>query len=184
MWGTPSDEALLAGWESGDKSAATAFVRRFQSRVYGLAWTMVRDQAVAEEISQEAFLRAWRHAGNYDSRKGQVLTWLLAITRNLSLDRLRVRRTDPIDPAVIAETLDGAVRDIEPERMEGVSEPVKVAVLELPDDQRRSLLLSALMGYTAQQISEIEDVPLGTVKTRIRTATTKLKGRLEAHDEL
>jgi RNA polymerase sigma-70 factor (ECF subfamily) len=69
-----SDEALIAGLAAGDRGAATAFVRRFQSRVFGLAVTMVGDAAVAEEISQEAFTRAWRHAGAYDARKGRVPT--------------------------------------------------------------------------------------------------------------
>ncbi|CAN5517380.1 sigma-70 family RNA polymerase sigma factor [soil metagenome] len=184
MWGNPTDEALLAGLESGDKSAATAFVRRFQSRVYGLAWTLVRDQALAEEISQEAFLRAWRHAGAYDSRRGRVATWLLAITRNLALDRLRVRRTEPIDPARIAETLYASVRDSGDDQIAGVSEPIKAALMALPVDQRRALVMAALIGCTARQISEIEDVPIGTVKTRIRTATIKLRDDLEARDEL
>src|SRR5439155_5815362 len=97
MW-APSDEALLAGLASGDAGAATAFVRRFQARVFGLAQTMVGDRGAAEEIAQETFLRAWRHATAYDPRRGQVATWLLAIARNLAIDRLRVKRPDPIDP--------------------------------------------------------------------------------------
>lgn len=183
MWGNPTDEALLAGLESGDKAAATAFVRRFQSRVYGLARTMVRDEAVAEEIAQEAFLRAWRHAGAYDSRRGRVTTWLLAITRNLALDRLRVRRTDPIDPSRIAETLDAAARDLDTDPMPGIGEPIKAALMALPAEQRRALVMAALIGCTARQISEIEEVPVGTVKTRIRAATIKLRDELEPHDE-
>ena len=70
MWSL-SDEALVAGLAAGDQGAATAFVRRFQARVFGLAVTMVGDRAVAEEIAQEAFTRAWRHAGAYDARPGR-----------------------------------------------------------------------------------------------------------------
>jgi RNA polymerase sigma-70 factor (ECF subfamily) len=183
MRGNPSDEALLAGLESGDRSAATAFTRRFQSRVYGLAWTMLRDRGAAEDVAQEAFLRAWRHSGAYDSRRGRVSTWLLAITRNLALDRLRVKRADPLDPSNIAETLDMTDPGGESDRTQSVSAPVRRAVLGLPEEQRRPLLLATLMGYTAQQISDMDGVPLGTVKTRIRTATISLRGRLEAPDE-
>src|SRR5688572_18110837 len=98
-----SDESLIAGLAAGDRTAATAFVRRFQARVYGLAVTMVGDAAVAEEIAQEAFTRAWRHAGAYDARRGRVATWLLSITRNLAIDQLRARRTEPLDPQAIGE---------------------------------------------------------------------------------
>ena len=98
-----SDEALIAGLAAGDRGAATAFVRRFQARVFGLAVTMVGDPAVAEELAQEAFTRAWRHAGNYDARRGRVATWLLSITRNLAIDHLRAKRTEPLDPQAIGE---------------------------------------------------------------------------------
>src|SRR5262245_66389111 len=77
-----TDEGLLAGMAAGDPQAATSFVRRFQARVFGLALTIVGVPATAEEIAQEAFLRAWRYAGAYDPRRGAVGTWLLAITRN------------------------------------------------------------------------------------------------------
>ena len=100
MWPL-SDEALVAGFAAGDSDAATAFVRRHQARVFGLAVTMVGDPAVAEEIAQEAFTRAWRHAESYDTRRGKVSTWLLTITRNLAIDHLRAHRTEPLDPGAI-----------------------------------------------------------------------------------
>ena len=91
----------MAGFAAGDSDAATAFVRRHQARVFGLAVTMVGDPAVAEEIAQEAFTRAWRHAESYDTRRGKVSTWLLTITRNLAIDHLRAHRTEPLDPGAI-----------------------------------------------------------------------------------
>ncbi len=175
MWSL-SDEALIAGLAAGDPSAATAFVRRYQARVFGLAVTMVGNAAVAEEISQEAFTRAWRHAGAYDARRGRVATWLLSITRNLAIDHLRAKRTEPLDPASIRDaeralwaTAAGPAED--PER--GANE-LRDSLAELPTDQRRALLLAALFGFTAREIGEIERIPLGTAKTRIRTATRKL----------
>src|SRR4051795_11893105 len=101
----PSDEALLAGYATGDPGTAAAFVRRFQGRVYGLALTIVRQPAVAEEVAQETFARVFKHAGNYDARKGRVSTWLLSIARNLAIDVTRMRRLDPVDPEVIAAEL-------------------------------------------------------------------------------
>src|SRR5262245_53268694 len=98
----PSDEALLAGFATGDAGSAAAFVRRFQARVYGLALTIVRQPAIAEEVAQETFARVWRHAGAYDARKGRVSTWLLSIARNLAIDHTRMKRLDPVDPDGIA----------------------------------------------------------------------------------
>ena len=72
-----SDEALLAGLASGDPDDAAAFVRRFQSRVYGLALTMLRDTELAEEVAQETFVRAWKYAATFDVRRGRVSSWLL-----------------------------------------------------------------------------------------------------------
>lgn len=178
MWSL-TDEALLAGLAAGDSAAATAFVRRFQARVFGLAVTMVGDRAVAEEIAQEAFMRAWRHAGAYDARRGRVATWLLSITRNLAIDHLRAKRTEPIDPqaAVDAER----VLWSRASREEGAGPGADVgelreALAEVPTEQRRALLLAALFGYTAREIGGIEEIPLGTAKTRIRSAMLKLAG--------
>ena len=97
-----SDESLLAGLGSGNPDAAAAFVRRFQSRVYGLALTMLHDPDLAEEVAQETFVRAWRHAASYDPRRGRVPAWLLTTARNLAIDRTRMRPVTPTDPDVIA----------------------------------------------------------------------------------
>ena len=178
----PSDEALLAGYATGDPRTAATFVRRFQGRVYGLALTIVRQPAIAEEVAQETFVRVFRHAGNYDARKGRVSTWLLSIARNLAIDVTRMQRLDPVDPDVISAELSFASqepgvdeRDLQPDERE----QLRSAITELPDDQRRALVLAAYMGRTAREISDLDDVPLGTVKTRIRTAMLKLRDELE-----
>src|SRR5213593_1526833 len=97
MW-SASEEALLAGLAAGDADSAVVFVRRFQRQVYGLALAIVGDAFGAEDVAQEAFVRAWRHAQAYDARRGSVATWLLAITRNLAIDTLRMNRSEPIHP--------------------------------------------------------------------------------------
>jgi RNA polymerase sigma factor (sigma-70 family) len=181
----PSDEALLAGYATGDPGMAAAFVRRFQGRVYGLALTIVRQPPVAEEVAQETFVRVFRHAGNYDARKGRVSTWLLSIARNLAIDVTRMRRLDPVDPDVIAAEI--SLSSQEPAADEVAVQPderdqLRSAITELPDDQRRALVLTAYMGRTAREISDLDDVPLGTVKTRIRTAMIKLRDELEVGD--
>ena len=183
MWGV-SDEALLAGMASRDPDAAAAFVRRFQSRVYGLALTILGDPHDADEAAQEVFVRAWRHAEVYEPARGGVVPWLLTITRNVSVDARRMRRTVPVDPSArlfLDRPADEAGPD---ERGLGDHEAhrVRAAIAALPVDQRRALVLAALCGRTALEISEIEQAPLGTIKTRIRTAMLKLRAQLEVND--
>lgn len=184
MWSL-SDEALVAGLAAGDQGAATAFVRRFQARVFGLAVTMVGDRAVAEEIAQEAFTRAWRHAAAYDARRGRVATWLLSITRNLSIDHLRAKRTEPLDPDAIgdAEQAMWATSARSAAEQGGETGELRAALAELPAEQRRALLLAALFGYTAREIGAIEQIPLGTAKTRIRAAMQKVGSSAAGHDD-
>jgi RNA polymerase sigma factor (sigma-70 family) len=179
-----SDEALLAGLAAGDREAAAAFVRRFQRRVYGLALTIVGDPGTAEDVAQEAFLRAWRRAAGYDARRGRVLTWLLAITRNVAIDVIRLKRAQPIDPEVLASRL-----QLEQSRFSGEEtsigdrELLRHAIGSLPDEQRRALVLAAFFGRTAREVGELEGVPLGTAKTRIRTAMIRLRETLEVSHE-
>jgi RNA polymerase sigma factor (sigma-70 family) len=184
MWSI-SDESLLAAMGAGDAEAAAAFLRRFQARVFGLALTVVRDRGTAEEVAQETFVRAWQHAAAYDSRRGRVSTWLLSIARNLAVDRIRTKRAQPIDPEVLM-TMQLPSTEIDPEYA-GINahESVRVhrALATLPVEQRQALLLASFYGRTAREISELEGVPVGTVKTRIRTAMIKVRSQLEVNDE-
>jgi RNA polymerase sigma factor (sigma-70 family) len=179
--GSLSDEALLAGLASGQTGAAAAFVRRYQSRVYGLVITIVRDPGTAEDVAQETFVRAWRNAGTYDPRRGRVATWLLTIARNAAIDAMRARRPEPLDPEIVSARLQDAAGTIDEvdER-----ERVRGALAELPEPQRRALFLAAFAGRTAREIGELEDAPIGTIKTRIRTAMLKLRDSLETRNEL
>jgi RNA polymerase sigma-70 factor (ECF subfamily) len=172
-----SDEALLSGVALGDEAMAVAFVRRFQSRAYGLALSMVGEPSLAEDIAQEAFLRVWRHAAIFDARRGSVVTWLLSITRNLAIDSLRLRRSTPMDPeellgfAVSPATEgpdDTVVRGDDASRL-------RVALGGLPPEQRRAIVLASFFGRTAQEIGESEGIPLGTAKSRIRAGMLKLR---------
>ncbi len=179
-----SDESLLAGLGAGDPAAATAFVRRFQRRVYGLALMILGDPSAAEDASQETFVRAWRHAGAYDPRRGAVGTWLLTIARNASVDAARMRRSEPVDPrlalAMIEPDSDGSGEQVDAHVAADEAARVRAALRGLPEEQKRALVLAAFYGYTAREIAALEGVPLGTAKTRIRAALAKLRARLRA----
>jgi RNA polymerase sigma factor (sigma-70 family) len=181
-----SDEALLSGLAAGDRDAATAFIRRFQARVYGLVLTIVRDEGTAEDVAQETFVRAWKHARTYDPRRGRVATWLLTIARNLAIDIIRVKSTEPLDPDLVANKLQqaGVAGSPADQAPPDERERVRAAIAELPPEQRRALFLAAYLGRTAQEISELESIPLGTAKTRIRTAMLRLRDSLETKNEV
>jgi RNA polymerase sigma factor (sigma-70 family) len=180
-----SDEALLAGLATGDPDAATGFVRRYQSRVYGLAVTILGDAKAAEDVAQETFVRAWRHAGTYDARRGTVAGWLLTIARNLALDRVRVKGSQPMDPDFLAARLEHGAASGELDHATKIAERERLRdlLIALPPPQRRALVLATFFGRTAKEISELDGTPVGTVKTRIRDGLLKLRTRLEVEDE-
>jgi RNA polymerase sigma factor (sigma-70 family) len=183
------DETLLAGVGQGDEEVTVAFVRRHQRRVYGVALAVVGDPRLAEDVAQQAFVRAWRNAGSYDARRGSVGTWLGTITRNLAIDTTRIRRPQPVDPDELY--LHVTASDESPERSAVASElaaELRAAIRTLPPEQARAVVLSGIAGYSASQVAEAEGIPLGTAKTRIRTAMQRLRATLvheppsERHD--
>jgi RNA polymerase sigma-70 factor (ECF subfamily) len=181
MWET-SDEAVFAGYATGDPDAAVVFIRRFQARVFGLALSLTHDRTDAEEIAQDAFVRAWRYASSYDARRGSVSSWLLRIVRNVALDRLRVtaRRAEvATTDGIEAWLVDGDNASEAVERADGVRRVIDL-VRVLPVEQRDALFAVTLHGLSAREYSDATGTPLGTVKTRIRLALRKLRGELGA----
>jgi RNA polymerase sigma-70 factor (ECF subfamily) len=168
----------------GDGAAAAAFVRRYQPRVYGLALTIVGSNAVAEEVAQEAFLRIWRSATAYDPRRGQVGTWVLTITRNLAIDALRLRgnHEQPMEPQALQALMEALLsREGRESRSTHVEdrEQLRSALGALPPEQGRLIVLFVVYGLTAQETADLEGIPLGTAKTRIRRGIAKLREALE-----
>jgi RNA polymerase sigma factor (sigma-70 family) len=171
-----SDEALFAGYASGDPEAAAAFVRRLERKVYGLALAIVRDPAEAQDVAQEAFVRAWRFAASFDERRGSVAGWLMGITRNVALDSVRGRGRRPgpagdlpddwpVDPADLGEQVGSRAE----------ASRVIALMRELPPAQREALVAVTLLGLSTREVSERDAVPHGTVKTRVRLALRKLR---------
>jgi len=177
------DETLLAGLGAGDADLAIAFVRRFQRVVYGVALTVTRDPVTAEDVAQQAFESAWRHAQVYDSRRGSVRAWLTTIAHNLAIDVLRARTSAPVDPADLPALLT-AVTDT-PERLAVARDSaagLRRALAQLPGTQARAVAMAGIYGMTARQIAVTEGIPLGTAKTRIRDGMLKLRAALLPED--
>jgi RNA polymerase sigma factor (sigma-70 family) len=182
MWEL-SDESLLAGMAAGDAETAAIFVRRYQARVYGLAVALVGSSAIAEEVAQEAFLRAWRHADAYDPRKGIAVTWLLTITRNLAVDAMRLRGEWPVDPHLLLGTLTTREQGNASAVTFEDAEELRDALRALPPEQSTPIVLSVFYGLTASEIADREHIPLGTAKTRLRRGLAKLREALGVTDD-
>jgi RNA polymerase sigma factor (sigma-70 family) len=171
-----SDEVLLAGLGAGDAELALAFVRRFQHVVYGVAVTVVSDRTAAEDVAQQTFEQAWRHAQVYDSRRGSVRAWLTTIAHNLAVDVVRARASSPVDPAELPAMLTAVTET--PDRLAEAHDNaarLRGALARLPAPQARAVAMAGIYGMTARQIAAEEEIPLGTAKTRIRDGMRKLR---------
>src|SRR5580698_10546573 len=170
------DETLLAGLGAGDADLALAFVRRFQRIVFGVAISVIGNPAAAEDVAQQTFEQAWRHAQVYDSRRGSVRTWLTTIAHNLAVDVLRARTSAPVDPDDLPALLTAVTET--PERVAVANDRASVLrrqLRRLPAPQARAVAMAGIYGMTARQVADAEGVPLGTAKTRIRDGMQKLR---------
>jgi RNA polymerase sigma-70 factor (ECF subfamily) len=162
---------------AGDERAAAAFVHRHERRVFGIALAITADRATAEDVAQEAFLRAWRHAAVFDPRRAAATSWLSTITRNLAIDALRLRRAVPLDPDDVVwleMDADGPTPESQAVHTEAIDR-VRAALRTVPVDQRRALVRSAFYGQSATEIATAEAIPVGTAKSRIRLGLSKVR---------
>jgi RNA polymerase sigma factor (sigma-70 family) len=172
-----SDEALLAQMALGDEPALAELYDRFGAVAYRLAVRVLRDQTLAEDAVQDAFLGAWRTAAAFNPERGTASTWLMTLVHRRAVDLVRRedrRKTDVLDDTPIAsdDTIDeqAAVRE---ERRR-----VQAALAKLPLDQREALELAYYGGLTQSELADRLGVPLGTVKSRMFSGLSKLRDLL------
>ena len=171
---SPTDGELVRAARRGEKRAFVEIVARHQALVCGVTLGILGNFAASEDAAQEAFLTAWRKAARFDASRGRLSTWLMAIAHNQAVDRLR-RETGAGRPSLVL------VEEV-PERVtESDVEPVlerdsaRRAMASLSDAERTLVVRAYFTGLTAREISEADGIPLGTVKTRLRTALIKLR---------
>ena len=174
-----SDEELLAQLQQGKLQALEVLYDRYHRLLLALAYRVIGDQQVAEEVVQEVFLAVWRRSATYRPARGKVRQWLLSISRNRAIDRVRGN----LKPSQTVE-LDESLADLSaPEAWEYVDqsvqrERVRAELATLPAEQREVIELAYYGGLTLQQISDQTQVPLGTIKSRTRLAMDKLRQAL------
>lgn len=157
-----------------DHDALMALYRRYQIRVFSLILRVLPDRTQAEEVLQDVFYRLWERPEAYSAAKGQLISWLLTVARNLALDRRRAeirRGAGSLAPAEWAEDL-GAHPNIDLQRA------VQQALASLPEAQREALELSYFEGLTNVELAQRTGESLGTVKTRIRLGILKIREAL------
>jgi RNA polymerase sigma-70 factor, ECF subfamily len=178
-----TDLELLTRISNKDPEALKLIYKRYERPIYTFAYRIVKDAMLAEEVVQELFMRIWNSAERYDAGQGLLSSWMFTVTRNLAIDALRRRQTRTSQQVTEAEQLN---REPDPEPDTGaiataniVGEQVRSAIKTLSDDQQEVMELIYFNGYTQQEVSEKCDIPLGTVKSRVRLAMKALKTQLE-----
>jgi RNA polymerase sigma-70 factor (ECF subfamily) len=176
--GRADDVAALARMANGDADALGELYDRHARAVYSLARRILHDPADAEDVVQDVFAQAWRQASRYSATRGVVAAWLLMLARSRAIDRLRARRTRPVevsDNRPAAELVDtGPPAEWQALSAEQAAR-VRAALAELPVLQRVAIELAYFEGCTQAEIAARLEQPLGTVKTRIRVALMKLR---------
>jgi RNA polymerase sigma-70 factor (ECF subfamily) len=188
--GFEDDEHLVATAQGGSLDAFNGLVARYQSAAYGLALRLVRDSAAAEDVTQESFLAAWSNLHTY--RGGQFRSWLLRIVANRSYDELRRRGRRPADSldALPVEPEGEWTTQVPSEGPESyalrreLSRRLQQAIDGLPHDQRLVLILADVQGHTYEEIAEITDANLGTIKSRLSRARGRVRDALRQDGEL
>ncbi len=177
------DAALVRLIAASRTEALGVLYDRYGRLVYSIALNATGDAPTAEEITQDVFMRVWEKARTYDIDLAKVSTWLISIARNRSIDEIRRRKVRPeqyssswAEVPDLPETTQEGVEDQIAASWE--AKAVHKALLELPVDQQKALSLAYFEGLSHTEIAEALGEPLGTIKTRIRTAMMRLREAL------
>lgn len=169
-----SEQELMQQLIAGEEDAIRTVYARFGRAVYSLGLRLLGSNEGAEELTQDVFLAAWRKAARFDSSRGRLSTWLMAIAHNMAVDRLRHDRGVARPSLVLVGELPETPSADEEEALLD-RDRARRALATLSPAEQRLLSQAYFHGWTAREIAEADGIPLGTVKTRLRTALIKLR---------
>ena len=179
-----NDVALLKAIAAKDEASLAQIYDNYRVILFGLLMRILNNRAEAEDVLQEVFLQVWRKAGDFDENRGRPFTWLVTLTRSRGIDRLRTlsarERVAEAGAKDASEAISDAVSDAFRSEQRGL---VTDALAQLPDEQKRPLMLAYFDGLTQSEIATRLGAPLGTVKTRMRTGLMKLRELLAGKGE-
>ena len=171
------DASLLVLVQKGDENAMASLFDRYSKIVYSVALRVLRDPSSAEDVLQEIFMQIWRNPNSFIATRGSLGGWLAVVSRNRSIDALRRKRpAEQVDDMNLASTYNLAD---EAER-NNMMEKARSIIHRLPVEQRKTLEMAFFDGLTHSEIAEMTGDPLGTVKTRIRSALSTLRKAFRA----
>ncbi len=173
-----SDAALVERVISGDEAALSTIYDRYSAMLFGVILRILRDKQMAEEVLQDLFLQLWRSAAQFDSTRGSLAAWLMVSGRNRAISRLRGRASREIleeEEGLYADTFVSAHNIEEEVSRTELRRRLTEALHQLPEEQRQAVELAYFEGLTQTEIASRTGSPLGTVKTRVRTAMQSLK---------
>ena len=172
-----NDTDLLARVQRGDDAALAVIYDRYSRVVYSVSLRVLRDASAAEDILQEVFMQIWRSPGGFLATKGSLGGWLAVVSRNRSIDSLRRKRpTEQAEEMSLPSKCDLS-KEVERNVM---ADQARVIIAQLPLEQRKTLEMAFFDGLTHSEIAEMTGDPLGTVKTRIRSALGTLRKAFRA----
>lgn len=170
---TITHENLVTEFSSGNENALEFLYDHYSGALLSVLLRLTSNEDTSRDLLQDAFVKIWRNRNSYDKSKGTLYTWMLNLTRNLCIDYLRSKRhknnqkNQKIDNVVYGLE---SVKSFDPSHI-GLNELIE----KLPKEQKAVIVYAYFKGYTQQEISEELDIPLGTVKSRVRVALKKLK---------
>jgi len=178
------DVELLQAIVARDEAALAQLYDRYRVILFGLLMRILNNRAEAEDVLQEVFLQVWRRAADFDAIRGRPFTWLVTLARSRGIDRLRTlaarERVAVAGAREETEAVSDAASDAFRSEQRGL---VTNALAQLPDEQKRALMLAYFDGLTQSEIAARLGAPLGTVKTRMRSGLAKLRELLAGKDE-
>lgn len=176
----PSDTEVLHAIARGDESALAALYDRYHSILLGLLLRILHSRVEAEDVLQEVFIQVWQRAASFDETRGRAFTWMVTLARSRAIDRLRSlqsrQRADDASLRDAPESVSDASDDAYHAEQREI---IRAALNEIPEEQRRALLLAYFEGLSQSEIAARLGQPLGTIKTRMRSGMSKLRDLLK-----
>ena len=179
-----NDVEVIKAIAARDEAALALLYDRYRVVVFGLLMRILNNREEAEDVLQEVFLQVWRKADDFDETRGRPFTWLVTLARSRGIDRLRSlatrERITEAGAKEVSEEIPDAASDTFKSEQRGL---VNSALAQLPEEQKRPLMLAYFEGLTQSEIATNLGAPLGTVKTRMRSGLTKLRELLAGQGE-
>ena len=176
---TYSEQELVDSLREQDQQAFSYLYDNYSGALYGIINSIVSDRETASDVLQEVFVNIWSKINTYDEGKGRLFTWMLNVARNAAIDRIRSRSyRDSLKNQPLLENVNASNDIITPgPRVDEIG--LKKMLTKLKPEQKQLIDLSYFQGWTHEEIAQMLNIPLGTVKTRIRSALTLLRTMIQ-----